>query len=161
MPAAELIAKYVGYVLIGSVAGATFSIDLTNAQSGSILETVANSHVDGNVPAASDFDTLLKRDLETYFSQKSGKNIAVQYQALRDSPTQSGVAFPKFYFWVTVREAASKDKLAEGAVRVAAVNKSSFDVTDFVSIEAIRKRPDILRTIFPLAVIERISDHVH
>jgi hypothetical protein len=71
------------------------------------------------------------------------------------------VAYPKFYFWVTVSETAASNKLAEGAVRVAAINKTSFDVSHFVSVEEIRRRPAILGTIFPPAVIERINDYIN
>jgi len=49
---------------------------------------------------------------------------------LRDGPTQSGVSYPKFYLWVRVAGGKSVDD--RGAVRVVAVKRKRFDVTDFM-----------------------------
>ena len=94
-------------------------------------ETIAESHIRANVPDDKDFDKFLKRDLETYFKGLKGKSVTVQFDLLRKGPTQSGVAYPKFYAWVTIRD--HDGVLEEGAVRVAAVEKKQFDVTDYIN----------------------------
>src|SRR6058998_2120737 len=80
---------------------------------------VAQSHIDANVPRNDDFDNFLKRDLAKYFSANNGQVTSVEYELLRDSPTQTGISYPKFYAWVRiVRNARDKE---EGAVRLAAI----------------------------------------
>lgn len=156
----KTIAKYVEHLLIGIVAAVSLFATICGA-SDRVPGSVASSHVEANVPAKETFDTLLKRDLETYFFKKFGQSVLVQYQSLRDGPTQSGVAYPKFYFWVNVKGNATSNKLAEGAIRIAAIEKKLFNITDFVSIEEIRQQPNILEKIFPAAVTERIKDHIN
>jgi hypothetical protein len=90
----------------------------------SIGDSIAESHVRANVPEEKDFDSFLKRDLESYFKDLKKKNIVVEYQLLRDGPTQSGIAFPKFYCWVTIKE--NGVIVEDGAVRVAAMEKKRF-----------------------------------
>src|SRR5437016_282957 len=85
---------------------------------------IQESHIDANVPDASAFDQYLQRDLKSYFS---GANVTVDL--LRRGPTQSGVAYPKFYAWV--RAVAPSAAPVEGAVRVEAVDRQKFIVTDF------------------------------
>src|SRR5688572_13387656 len=83
-------------------------------------ESIAESHIRGNVPDEKDFDKFLKRDLEKYFKDVKQKTVTVDYELLRKGPTQSGIAFPKFYAWVTVRDGAVV--IEQGAIRVAAVD---------------------------------------
>ena len=118
------------------------------------LSDVAASHIEANVPAAKDFDTFLKRDLETSFRESNAEPVRVAYQFLRDGPTQSGVAYPKFYAWVRI--VAGDRPSREGAVRVAAIDKVRFEVTDFVSKADIARDPDALPRIFPAALIPTI-----
>jgi hypothetical protein len=119
-----------------------------------MIEDIQKSHVDANIPDQFQFDSLLKRDLEKYFSKKS-KPVVVKWELLREVPTQSGVAYPKYYLWTKIY---SDDKLSkEGAVRVAAVDKIRFDITDFVSIKEIKNHSQDIYTIFPSAVCDRIN----
>lgn len=117
------------------------------------LAGVAESHIRGNVPAQPKFDKLLKRDLTRYFT-KAGKAPTVEYEFLRHGPTQTGVAFPKYYLWVKVRH--GRRLTGEGAVRVAAVGQKQFDVTDFLSIAEMRRNPSQIDTVFPREVGDRI-----
>ena len=121
-------------------------------------ESLAESHIRANVPDEKDFDKFLKRDLEKYFKDTRQKTVTVEYELLRDGPTQSGIAYPKYYAWVTVRDGATV--VDEGAVRVAAVQKKFFDVTDFVSQEDIKRAPAALDEIFPLPVADKIRERV-
>src|SRR5690242_21832060 len=65
--------------------------------------SLALSHIEAHVPSEREFDAFLTRDLEHYFTTKEKKNVTVTYELLRDMPTQTGIAYPKFYAWVIVR----------------------------------------------------------
>jgi hypothetical protein len=118
-----------------------------------MIEDIQKSHIDANVPDQFQFDSLLKRDLEKYFSKS--KPVVVKWEFLRDVPTQSGVAYPKYYLWAKIY---TDDKLSkEGAVRVAAIERTRFDITDFVSVKQIKNRSQDIYTIFPMAVCEKIN----
>src|SRR5437588_4726831 len=121
-------------------------------------ESIAESHIRANVPDEKEFAKFLKRDLEQYFKDTVTKTVTVEYELLRNGPTQSGIAYPKFYTWVTVRD--GKTVIDQGAVRVAAVEKKHFDVTDFVSEADIKDAPMVLDLIFPKPVADKIRERV-
>jgi hypothetical protein len=100
-----------------------------------LLSRIRESHISANVPDQTQFSITLTRDLNSYFSQKLGSQADVKYQLLRNQPTQSGVGFPNFYAWVTIASLPTERKIEEGAVRLAAVDKASFLVTKFVSVD--------------------------
>jgi hypothetical protein len=116
-----------------------------------LLSGMRESHISANVPDQTQFSVILTRDLNSYFSQKLGSQADAKYQLLREA------AFPKFYAWVTVASLPSERKIEEGAIRLAAVDKASFSVTAFVSVDDIKTHPDDLKKIFPAEVIERIK----
>jgi hypothetical protein len=148
------IAKYTGYAFLAILLLIGGFIVLVNTAPDFVLSGISKSHTDANSPDQSDFDTFLTRDLKSYFSQKLGKDVDVKYEMFRNGPTQSGTAYPKYYLWVTV-SSANKSALL-GAVRVAAMNKESFSVTDFVSVADVRSNPSVLSQIFPTALIQNI-----
>ena len=119
---------------------------------------IAASHIAANVPGQIDFDRLLRRDLQQYFATSVGRPVAVEYELLRSGPTQTGIAYPKFYAWVRVVEKGSV--LRQGAVRLAAIARERFDVTDFVSADEARANPERLRQVFPGPVCDRISERL-
>jgi hypothetical protein len=121
-------------------------------------ESIADSHIRANVPDEKDFDKFLKRDLEQYFKETIQKTVTVEFELLRKGPTQTGIAYPKFYAWVTIRDGAKV--IDQGAVRVAAVEKKHFDVIDFVSEADIKDAPLILDRIFPKPVANKIRERV-
>jgi hypothetical protein len=116
---------------------------------------IAQSHVDANVPAPDQFDVLLRRDLHAFFHVARGEEVTVDYELLRHDPTQAGVAHPKYYLWVRVRN-SSGAAVDEGAVRVAAVDRKRFDVTHFMSKRDIRSNPDAVEQVFPKALADGI-----
>jgi hypothetical protein len=118
------------------------------------LRDVEGSHIAGNVPPPALFDRLLQRDLQTYFGRRGITKPVIRYVLLREAPTQSGTAYPKYYLWVWVWSAAQP--ATSGAVRVAAVARRSFDVTDFVSREAVLSDVDRLPAVFPSALVDAI-----
>lgn len=118
------------------------------------IPVVVESHIAANVPSTNDFRLFLIRDLTAYLKPTHGNKLTVDYELLRDGPTQSGVAYPKFYLWL--RATNAENTVIEGAVRVAAIEKKRFDVTDFIPRTDIVSHPDPLDRIFPQAVIEKI-----
>jgi hypothetical protein len=124
--------------------------ELTTAQ----IPGVRESHIDGNVPEKKDFDRFLKRDLTAFFQEGTKGRVRVEYELLRKEPTQSGVAFPKFYLWVKAFQ--GRKLLVEGAARVAAVEKKRFDVVNFREKAEIQKDPDAVANAFPAALVPEI-----
>ncbi|MCF2520882.1 hypothetical protein [Dyadobacter sp. CY351] len=119
-----------------------------------MFQDVQRSYLEANIPDEVQFDSLLKRDLEKYFSTKS-KQVVVKWELLGEGPTQSGVAYPKYYLWTKIYKDGKL--LKEGAVRVAAIEKTKFDITDFVSIKEINNHQQDIYTIFPGAVCKKIN----
>jgi len=119
------------------------------------VAAIQRSHIDANVPATQDFRTLMQRDLLDYARASIADSAtSVEYELLREQPTQSGVAYPKYYAWIKVR--AGSEVLREGAVRVAAIERKRFDVTDFVSSEQIRSSSDRIDRTFPASLVATI-----
>ncbi|MBI1997230.1 MAG: hypothetical protein HYS66_12270 [Deltaproteobacteria bacterium] len=121
----------------------------------SVLQDIQRSHIEANVPPSAEFNRILQRDLDSYVTKMRGKTARVEYEMLRDGPTQSGIAYPKFYVWVRVFEGASV--VDQGAVRLAAIERREFQVTDFLSERAIRTDPKAIYRVFPTPVCERIN----
>ncbi len=117
-------------------------------------DPIANSHVEANAPSSSQFPILLARDLQSYFQAPR-----VDFELLRQGPTQSGVSYPKYYLWVKVRN-SSGGLASEGAVRVAAIDQVRFEVTNFLSAQEIRATPAAIEQVFPRPLIESILSHV-
>lgn len=117
---------------------------------------LAQGHIEANVPGKENFDTYLKRDLNTYFAANADNQITVEYELLRKPPTQVGVAYPKFYAWVRVFKKSVLQQ--QGAVRIAAIEQEEFQITDFVSAEKIRREPEILESTFPAALCPKIVE---
>ena len=125
-----------------------------NVHSQTDLQSLHIEAIEANVPDKKTFDSILTRDLVKYFSDLRKEQIEVQYELLRTEPTQAGVAYPKFYLWIKVSKKG--ELLDEGAVRVAAIEKKEFDVTDYLRKEDIRRSPTTVYKIFPRALCDRI-----
>jgi hypothetical protein len=133
------------------------NLDFENVQMppGDPLRAVQRSQIEANVPAPVDFNGILTRDLGSYFAAaRTQKAPTIDFEMLRDGPTQIGVSYPKFYVWVRVAGGNSADD--RGAVRLAAVERKRFVVTDFISERAIRHDREEIRRLFPGAVCEKI-----
>lgn len=124
-------------------------INLVVAMVGILLsvELSGCGHIDANVPEQNNFRSFLIRDLNSYFTSASKKPVSVEYDLLRDFPTQTGIAYPKYYAWVRISDGTSV--IEQGAVRLAACDKTTFQVTDFVSKARIQQDPEMIRSIFP------------
>ena len=119
-------------------------------------DPLAQSHIDANVPPAEQFQSLLKRDLQAFFSNRHGSSVAVSYELLRDGPIQTGIAYPKYYVWVKTQSSAGP--VEEGAVRVAAMDRTRFEVTHFMSKRDIQTNPSGVEQVFPQALAGRIRE---
>lgn len=141
-------------VLLALVSGVGSRAAAQTPTPDSVIDDIAESHVRANVPDGKDFDSFLKRDLAAYFKGERKGTIAVEYELLRDGPTQTGISFPKFYAWVKAREDGRL--FAEGAARLAAVEKKRFGVTDFLSREDAARDPEGIYRVFPRDVGDKI-----
>jgi len=122
------------------------------------MAKVAESHIKGNVPPKAKFGKYLRRDLTTYFTRLNRKKIAVEYEFLRDGPTQTGIAYPKYYLWVTVHTGTKL--VDEGAARAAAIDRRRFEVTHYLPEAAMKKDPEQIDSVFPLPVGDRIRQRL-
>jgi len=118
------------------------------------LTAVAESHIEANIPPQELVDQLLARDLKNYFC-RDGKDCKIEYEFLRDGPTQSGTSYPKYYLWV--KTIKGNTVAEEGAVRVAAVERKGFEVTHFLSREQISQSPSQVASVFPTALVDKIN----
>jgi hypothetical protein len=130
----------------------------TVARQSSAIDSIAESHIDGNVPDKKDFDNFLKRDLAAYFKKSMGKDVVIEYDLLRNAPTQSGVAFPKFYAWVKIKE--KDNRVEEGAVRLAAMEKKRFEITDYLKQADIEQDVEQVYKVFPKPVGDIIKEKI-
>jgi hypothetical protein len=118
------------------------------------LEDVRRSHIEANVPAREDFSRLLQRDLAAFFTARDGKAVNIEYRLLREGPTLSGTAYPKYYAWVRIFDGSNLTN--EGPVRLAAIERSRFEVADFISSSTIRTDPSSIERVFPAALVSGI-----
>ena len=120
------------------------------------MAEVQRSHIEANVPPAEQFEHLMKKGLKEHLQNLGSPNITgIEYELLRQQPTQTGIAYPKYYVWV--RANAGKSLLREGAARVAAIERRHLQVTDFVSREEIKSHPEKVGLVFPAALVESIK----
>ena len=120
------------------------------------LAKVQNSHIQSNVPSQS--DTVLQRDLTSYFQDSNKEVIKVEYELLRKVPTQVGVGTPKYYMWVKLY--GQKGLLEEGAATVAAVEKREFTVLNYLTIADLKKSSERTNQVFPLTVGDKIRSRL-
>lgn len=135
-----------------------FALSSPALSQSSEVESIAQSHINANVPTEKDFDAFLKRDLLAYFVPDSNKDSSLEYELFRKAPAQSGIAYPKFYAWMLIKR--NNIVIKEGAVRLAAIEKKRFSVTNFLSREDVIKDPKALYSIFPRPVAEMIKEKV-
>jgi hypothetical protein len=129
---------------------------VSEAEARRAIEQIQASHIQANVPDETAFSRLLQRDLDAYFANRGFRRPAVAFELLRRAPTQSGIAYPKFYVWVRVRSADGS--VTSGAVRVAAVDRQRFEVTAFLSVSEIKADPSQVASVFPAILVPAIID---
>jgi hypothetical protein len=115
---------------------------------------------DANVPDDKDFLRILQRDITEYVTDASDKEVSVTVELLRDRPTQSGVALPKFYVWIVKRD-QNGAMMEEAVARIAAVEKTHFDVVQYYPRERILNDPELMQKVFPDDVYKKILERVN
>jgi hypothetical protein len=127
-----------------------------NTDQTQVIRDIQASHIVANVPSPADFEPFLRRDLKAYFAnERHLKNVKVEFELLRDGPTQTGVSYPKYYIWVRIN--GGKSAADRGAACVSAVDRKGFDVTIFASEREIRANVPALKFVFPGPVCEKIE----
>lgn len=112
------------------------------------LTTVAQTSA-----ALQPFDARLQRGLREHF----GPAGRIESSLLRDTPTQSGAAWPKYYAWVRVLGNDPLQPPREGAARLADIDGEAIEVTHFVAAQQIRAEgAAAIDRIFPAALVPRI-----
>ena len=114
-----------------------------------------NSHIEANVPPESQFNMIIMLALEKFMTANLGKPCTVRYTLLRKGSTQSGVVYPKYYVWVEVL--LDGKTIEQGAARVAAIEKTEFHVTDFLTVDKIRSASKEIYRVFPKPVCREIE----
>jgi hypothetical protein len=117
------------------------------------MTAIANSHIEATAPKGELFDSYLKRDLTSYFCNDVS-SCRVDYEYLRQGATQSGISYPKYYLWTKCFKQGQLK--TEGAVRVAAIEQSHFEVTNFFTADEIIASPDKVKSVFPATLIDKI-----
>ena len=125
------------------------------AQNEGPIAAIGRSNIDANVSDKKDFDTILNRDLTKYVTDAGDKDIRVVVELLRNGPSQSGVALPKFYIWIEKRNSKG-EIMDEAATRIAAVEKAHFDVIQYYDRKCILAEPELISKVFPTDVYEKI-----
>jgi hypothetical protein len=114
------------------------------------------AHIAAHVPANEDFGAFMVRDLRVFLRVRAEEEVT--FELLREGPTQSGVSYPKFYLWVRVLLADGNEQVS-GAVRVAAIDRLGFEVTDFIRREDILNGTADPASVFPAALVDRVREH--
>jgi hypothetical protein len=122
-----------------------------------MMAEVQASHIAGNVPPDASFMTLLQRDVRAYLVANRLPSESVEIEPLRRVATQSGVSYPKYFVWI--RAVDGDGRRIAGAMRVAAIDRIGFDVTDFTSAASIRSDPTSLASSYPALLIPAIRQH--
>lgn len=115
------------------------------------------SHINANTPVPSDFDRILRRDLQSFAETRRSGATLRSVEHLREGATQAGTGYPKFYAWA---ELASPEGLESGAVRLTAIKRQEFHVSDFVPCADARAHPSRTREIFPAPVAQAIDSRI-
>lgn len=119
------------------------------------LDSYDKSAVDAN---QKDLSPNFALTLKEYFRLKTSKNVTIQFDLLRKGGTETGIAFPKYYAWVEIFEGTSR--IERGAVRVAEVDTGKYEVTHYLADSEIESDPDIVYSIFPKELGDRIIKKV-
>ena len=133
----------------------TVSAATASAQNDDPMATLRQGHIDANVPDQKDFDRILNRDITKYVTDKADKDITVKVELLRDVPSQSGVALPKYYIWIEKRNAKGV-LMEEAAARIAAINRDHFDVVQYYDRKRLETETDLVSKVFPQDVYAKI-----
>lgn len=140
-----------------STALLAFSILAAIVSPASSKDEITNLHkanLQAHLPDAKHFHEIFAINLDAEFSRKLKSKVLVKYQLLDTQVFQTGVSFPKIYCWVQVF--SNKEMLAEGAAKLAAVEKKFFILKTFLSVKEIKSDEKVVYERFPCAVASKI-----
>ena len=121
----------------------------------SFSQALQQNHSNANLPSTyEEFTNIVQRDLVSYFSKIENEKVSTSYELLRKQPTQSGIAYPKFYAWVIVSK--NNKVIKQGAIRLAAINGTKVEVTDFIQSNVIMAKPKSIESVFPKSLCDDI-----
>jgi hypothetical protein len=129
----------------------------STAHIGRMMQQLQASHIAANAPPASSFSKILERDVRAYLAAHRLPSKKVTLEPLRKGATQSGVSYPKYYIWIRATDAAKHH--VEGAMRIVAIDRARFEVTDFTPAATVRSDPASLAAIYPSPTIPAIRRH--
>ena len=119
-----------------------------------------NNHITTNLPSTyEEFTEIVQRDLDSYFSKAEKESVSTSYELLRKQPTQSGVAYPRFYAWVVI--SINNKIIKQGAIRLTAIDGTRVDVTDFIKSDDIVANPSSIESVFPKSLCDGIRQRAH
>lgn len=144
-------------LLISISASVTAQQAPSTADMARMMQQLQASHVSANAPPASSFSKILERDVRAYFAAHRLPFTKVTIELLRKGATQNGVSYPKYYIWIRATGAAKHH--AEGAMRIVAIDRARFEVTDFTPADTVRSDPASLAAIYPSPIIPAIRQH--
>jgi len=94
-----------------------------------------------------------------YKYSKAG-NYIVTCEFLRNGPTVTGIAWPKYYLWISIFNPDTYDLAADGAIRLALLGYEEatrkVDITDYVCFNNEKQNKEDFTRVFPQAVCEKI-----
>ena len=146
-------------LIVGILIPIFIFVYLNFSDSGAFEEPVNQMTENESYQSQEDFDKSLKASLTTYFRElRSDDQLEVSAELLREGPTATGLAYPKFYVWVTlVKDGQS---IESGALRIAEISVKNFEVTNYLSSKEISLNLDQLNEIFPNEVVEKIKERL-
>ena len=104
-----------------------------------------------------DIESIKK--LVNYKYAKAG-NYIVTCEFLRNGPTVTGIAWPKYYLWISIFNSNTYDLAADGAIRLALLGYEEatrkVDITDYVCFNNEKQNKEDFTRVFPQAVCEKI-----
>ena len=95
------------------------------------------------------FEAAILSDLK----QQHPQLTRIEAQLLRDGPTITGIAVPKYYLWARL---FTKDRQFDAAAIRLADDAGAVHVLQIIDREAIRRQPNALRSIFPAVLVPKI-----
>lgn len=138
-------------------AGLTAEQQQSTADMESMMVELQASHIAANAPPDATFMAILERDVRAYLVAKRLPSKSVAIEPLCKGARQSGVSYPKYYVWI--RAADKSRHHVAGAMRVTAIDRVRFNVTDFTPAASIRSDPALLASIYPASLIPAIRQH--
>lgn len=144
-------------LLFGASSNLAAAQQPSTAEMERMIAELQASHISANVPPDASFIMLLQRDVRAFLAANKLPSKSIDIEPLRKGATQSGVSYPKYYVWIRAADGAGHH--IAGAMRVAAIERVRFDVTDFTPAAFIQSDPASLALVYPALLLPVIRQH--